>query len=101
MPWEGETFIYSPGTVEVFLEDFLVMREQAVLDPGSQGACGYYDILRAISGISMNATQFEAFLLRLSGYSYREMGDILGVTHMTAKRRIARILSEIRACLCD
>lgn len=101
MPWEGNSFVYTEGTIECFLENFLNLREQAICNPECQGACGYYDMLRAMAGISMKPGQFEAFLLRLSGYSYREMGDILGVTHMTAKRRMSRALDHIREFLCE
>ncbi len=101
MPWEGDEFVYTEGSISHFVKTFLELRELAMLDPESQSACTYYDICRTLIDLRMKPRQWEIFRLRLSGYTYREIGDELGFTHVTAWNRMQNIEGELRARLCE
>ena len=98
MPWHGDQFDYTKGYVRLLMDTFFERREEVRRenrDPFRSGAMPYYDLLRAFDEITLTHKQWEAFGLRLCGFSYREIGQILGRDPMVIYRRIGWVEKKI------
>ena len=108
MPWHGDQFEYTRGYVRLLLETFLEKQEEirrVCRDPSRNSAMPYYDMLRAIDGITFTQKQWEAFYLRLCGYTYREIGFLFGIRHQSVTDRVKgaedKILGFLREDTCQ
>lgn len=91
MPWSGDQFVYTRGYVRLCMDTFFEKQEEArrvCADPCRNSVMPYYDMLRALSGVTFTRKQLEAFNLRLCGFSYREIAQILNRDVAVIYRRI-------------
>ena len=56
-----------------------------------------YSLRELISGISFTSRQTEVLELYLEGWTYREIGDKLSISHVMAKRHLDHIVSKVQA----
>jgi len=98
MPWDDDQFEYTPGYVRLLIGSFFEKQEEVrtvCRDPFRASAMPYYDMLRAMDGITFTPKQWEAFYLRLCGYSYREIGFLFNVGHPRIIKRLRAVENKI------
>lgn len=99
MPWERDGYRYEWGDVMSALHLFSALEELAVHDPECQGACTYYDVLRALDGLELSMWQLEALMLSMTGMDDTMIGSVMGCTRVTVARRLRRIRAWVAAYL--